>query len=321
MLGWKKDRRLHMVIKDHTVRYFISPPSEPARMEAFGEEFLTADFMKDGFVQNLSHFEMFINEIVEKYRLKKTDLYFTVPDSSVILRHMTIPMHIKDDEVKGYFYKELGETIHLPYEWPVFDYAVLDDTENGKRVLLVAYPQKVIQQYEESFTESQLKPKAADLSSLSVYRVYEQVDLIDENEHLLVVEWSVNAISVTAFHKGIPQFSRQINSPLSPDLWKPFRDQERTHLHWTGEIPQLNAYVNDQIGELIRIMNFYQFSVTKGEAAITRIVLAGDWPYFNEMYDKMSEEMNVTVDRLSLHELGMNLPDYYADVVGLVYKP
>ena len=36
-----------------------------------------------------------------------------------------IPAEVMDDEINGYLYLELGKSLHLPFEDPVFDTAVL----------------------------------------------------------------------------------------------------------------------------------------------------------------------------------------------------
>ncbi|MBA2173445.1 pilus assembly protein PilM [Halobacillus locisalis] len=320
MFGWKKDKRVHIVIKDHTVRYVIAPPADPSRIEAYGEEFLPNDMVQDGIIQHIRRFEMVVEDIVAKHRLKNAPLFFCVPDSSVILRHLSVPSEVEDDAIKGYLYQQLGETIHLPFEQPVFDYVKMSDDDREKEVFVVAYPQDKIQQMEESFVVSNLKPQAADLSSLSVYRVYEKLTFTTEDEHLLVVEWNIDGISLTAFHNGVPQFSRQMKSSLATNEWKSFSADGKHQLHWTGEIADIEGYVTDQLGELTRILNFYQFSVMKGQAAITRVVLAGDWAYFDELHNRVSERISVPVDTVSLDQLDIQLPDRYADAVGLIYK-
>ncbi|MCA0969929.1 pilus assembly protein PilM [Halobacillus litoralis] len=320
MFGWKKDRRVHIVIKDHTLRYIVSPPNDPARIESYGEEFLPGDMVQDGRVQNLRRFEMVLEDIVSKHRLKNLPLYFCVPDSSVILRHISVPSDIEDEAIKGYLYQQLGESLHLPFEQPVFDFVKLSDDKREKEIFLVAYPQEKIAEMEESLSVAQFKPKSADLSSLSVYRVYEKLTFTTEGEHLLLVEWNVDGISVTAFHEGVPQFSRQMKTTLSKQDWKMFTADGESHLHWTGDLQDMEAYVTDQLGELSRILNFYQFSVTKGQAAITRIILSGDWAYFEDLQNRLSQRVDIPVDTISLELLHLSLPDRYTDAVGLIYK-
>ncbi|WP_079479524.1 type IV pilus biogenesis protein PilM [Halobacillus salinus] len=320
MFGWKKDKRVHIVIKDHTIRYVVAAAHNPSRIEAYGEEFLQGDILQDGVIQNLRRFEMVLEDIVAKHQLKNAPLYFCVPDSSVILRHLSVPSEVEDEAIKGYLYQQLGDSLHLPFEQPVFDFVKMSDDKREKEIFLVAYPQDKIEQMEESLTVANLKPKAADLSSLSVYRVYEQLSFTTEGEHLLIVEWNIDGISVTAFHEGVPQFSRQMKTTLDKKEWKMFTSDGEGHLHWTGDIQDLDGFVTDQIGEISRILDFYQFSVMKGNAAITRIVLAGDWAYGRTLHDQLAERVRVPVDTISLELLDLSLPDRYTDAVGLIYK-
>lgn len=58
---------------------------------------------------------------------------FLVPDSRLVIRKVAIPKDIKDDEIKGYLYLEMGTSIHLPFEEPIFDVVLLEETEEKRK--------------------------------------------------------------------------------------------------------------------------------------------------------------------------------------------
>ncbi|MFC7061645.1 type IV pilus biogenesis protein PilM [Halobacillus seohaensis] len=313
--------RLHMVVKNHAIRYVISKPFDKNSIVAFGESILPRDLIVEGVIQDSRRFEMQIEDILNHHRLKTKILYFAVPDSSVIIRHQKVPEQVEWDEVKGYLYSQLGESIHLPYENPVFDHANLGEYNGEKNVLFVAYPEERLNQLKDSFNEVKLKPEVAELTSFSVYRLYESYKKVPDEEHILIVEWNIDGIVLTVFNKGIPQFSRQMKSNLDHQSWKVTSNDSERWLEWRGTHSTIQGYVSDQLEEMSRIMNFYKFSVKEGKAEISKVLLTGDWTYRSELFETMNSRFSLLVETVELDQLEIDsLPNRFADVVGLSFK-
>ncbi|MCP3030461.1 hypothetical protein LF817_03820 [Halobacillus sp. A1] len=321
MLGLKKSkRRMNMIIKEHTIRYIISTPNERERISDFGEVFLPNDLIVEGVITDERKFIMQIEDILIDHKLKARDLYFCVPDASAIIRHHSLPDQINWDEIKGYLYSQLGETVHLPFEAPVFDFVKLGMADGEKHILFVAYPEERLEQLRSSFKEAKLIPKAADLSSLSTYRFYEEQNEVSEGEHNLMVEWNADGIMLTFFHDGIPQFSRQMKSTLDRNGWKVRSEGEKTWVRWEGELDSLRNYVREQLKEITKILSFYKFSVKEGEADISKVILSGDWCYRKELEEQLEDFLKIPVQWMKLSGLNVELPNHFVDAVGLSYK-
>lgn len=309
-----------MSIKNHVLRYVVTSENKSEEIIFSGEKYLPATMMQEGKVLDIRRFEHQVEDIVANYRLKNCPVNFCVPDSSVIVRHITIPEDIIDEEIKGHLYMEIGESIHFPFDDPVLDYEMIEENENGKKILVVAYPHNQLTQLEESLKESGLKPKVADISFLSTYRYYEKMHAQSLNENLLLVDWNKDGINVTAFHKGIPMFSRQMRSGLDSQDWRLKKMGEEYWLEWNGDPQDIESYTVDQLSELKRIMNFYQFSVMKGEASISKVLLGGDWVYLRDIKNRMSQMIDIPVEQLVAMGDDEITGVKYIDTLGLIYK-
>lgn len=316
-------QRVNLVIKDHVIRYCYSEGPELDEVKYFGEKALPTGTIVEGKIENEFTFSSIIQQLVEEHNWKRKKLYFCVPDSSVVIRPYQLPRDLEHEEVKGYLYMKLGEELHLPFEAPVFDYYVTSKDEELQHIMLFAYPEETIKSYETIFEEAKLKPMVADLSSLSLYRLYFNLDQSDRSEHLLSLQWNVDGCVVTAFNEGTPSFIRHMKSPLDSAMFV-----HTNHIHssfsWEGDGEEYERYILDQILEVERIMNFYRYSVTGGKDGITKVLLTGDLPNLEYVYERCVEKLSVPVKNLNMSMLytkeGYEIPNLLADTIGLSLK-
>lgn len=236
----------------------------------------------------------------------------------MLVRTVDIPGYVPREEAKGYIYSQLQETIHLPYEDPVIDVAFLEGTSS---TLLFAYPSSYVNQLEETLKKAKVKGGAAEVSFLSLYRYFEQTRDPAEEEHLLFVDWNMDGVCVTAYHQGIPRFSRFMKADLPKDVWK-VREQKDGVAFKADQDKWMfiEEYIEDQITELNKLMNFYRYSVSKEQQPVTRIVVSGDFPELQNVYEAAGRSLGVPVEFLSQGALLNGMPFKYADVTGLSYR-
>ena len=154
-----------------------------------------------------------------------------MPNPFVVIRKTTIPEDIQVDEIEGYLYLELGTSIHLPFEDPVFDIVVLNEGEHGKDILLFAAPEERIVEYTDLLEDCKLQPIAADISSLALYRLAYLSNQSDQKEHCLLLDFDVFHVTATIFHEDKPVFMRHIPLPGEMSEWE--KEQERLRKNLT----------------------------------------------------------------------------------------
>ncbi|MEC3882646.1 pilus assembly protein PilM [Halobacillus sp. HZG1] len=312
--------RVNFVIKNHCIRYVYSKSGHAGEMDDMGEIVLPPHVMEDGKVKDVGELTRIVDNFVENKGWSKKTLYFTVPDHSVVVRPYDVPVHLKDDEIKGYLYMQLGETLHLPFDDPAFDYSVLGEKGEYKKLLLFSFPEEQIRMLDQVFNGAKLKTKAADISALSIYRLYEYLELTSEGEHLLLIDWNLDGCVLTVFNEHVPAFINHTRSPLTMTLWK----RENGHYLWQGNDEGPTEFTYDQINEVERIMDFYRFSVMNGEASVSKVLLTGDWPE-NERVKDLLEEKGIQVAALKdadvFLESNQTSSAEYMDAIGLAIKP
>ncbi|MFC0469425.1 type IV pilus biogenesis protein PilM [Halalkalibacter kiskunsagensis] len=189
----------------------------------------------------------------------------------------------------------------LPCDDPVFDYKVLGLHEGQKEVLLFASREKVVHGYVELLEEVKLKPNAADLSSLSAYRLFHDLKLTNEVDYTMLIQIDTTSTNLTIFHQHHPVFSRTIPSELDQESWDIARDYAKSSLVWKDDEEILFTYIDDQVREIEKVMNFYQFNVLQGIGVVSQLLVCGDHPYvasfvrsFKQAFSAKHQQLIVT---------------------------
>jgi type IV pilus assembly protein PilM len=274
----------NLVIKDHAIRYVELKPHEPFSIQKWGERELPSGIIHDGKVVDHETLKMILEECVSEWKLKRRRVRFIVPDPIVVIRRISLPNDLEEDEIRGYLFMELGTSIHLPFEDAVFDYVILEKTKEKLNILLFAAPEQTVMSYAQLLEDVKLHPVAADVSPLCVYRLFCAADQVKKDDHLLIVQIDVSAVNVSAFYDHKPVFMRQL-------LFESHYEQ--------GDIEELLRPFEDVYKEIERVMSFYRFSIHQGKEQITRVLLTGDHPHLQHIHEEMQERLDVPVERLS----------------------
>ena len=83
----------------------------------FDERFFPSGIISDE-NSDVESFTNILDECIEDWGIKKGNC-IVISNSLVIIRKVSIPTDIKDDEIHGYLYLELGSSIHLPFDGTV----------------------------------------------------------------------------------------------------------------------------------------------------------------------------------------------------------
>ncbi|PFA64566.1 hypothetical protein CN378_15405 [Bacillus sp. AFS015802] len=277
----------NIVFTDNSIRYLELKHTSPLLVQAYGERLLPDNVIKGGKIIDDQTLSFILEECVEEWGIKGKSVRFIVPDPFVVLRKVTIPGDLKQDEIDGYLFLEIGTSIHLPFEDPVFDFALLDESENGREVLLIASHQEVVDRYKDVLEQAKLKPTVADISPLALYRLSIEKGIVSHKEHTMFLHFDERLLTVSIFLGHKPIFTRPI-----------VLEEENTnvlvedHLSWRN--------VEDALSEIEKVMNFYQYSLHKGEYFVERALISGDHPSIREIESYMRERLSVPVGFLGL---------------------
>ncbi|MFS0561864.1 pilus assembly protein PilM [Terribacillus sp. 179-K 1B1 HS] len=310
----KQGKQVYIIIQETVLRYAAGVPAGFRNENSFGSIELPQGTIRQGKLEHADQLTKAVRKLVEENSWKGRKLLFTLPDQAVTLRRHQVPKQLKWEEIKPFLYTELHHTIQLPFEDPVLDFEILEEGEGSNTILLVAYPGKRVDDFQLAFKEAGLQPVAADLASLSLYRLYMQQYKETTDDHLLLLQWNRSGLMLTAFHRDMPLFIRQPQTSFGN-----LQEHMEQDLFYQDEADRARAYLEEQMTEIERFMDFYRYSVMNGEAGITKLLVSGDYEQLEDVMDELRQRLQIETVTFR-QEMMDELPLAYADVLGLSMK-
>ena len=111
-----------------------------------------------------------LKELVPAWGIKRHDVRFFVPDSSVMMKSFEHPTDVVAGKLKAYVEMELGQTIHLPFTHPLID--VYDENPNDGEATLFAAPSDEVSKMAGLLDDVSLNPTVADVRTLSTISLF-----------------------------------------------------------------------------------------------------------------------------------------------------
>jgi type IV pilus assembly protein PilM len=318
-LGLFNKKRINLIIQDHVIRYLDMRQPELLEVKSSGERYLPEGIIQDGIIIDRETLLTILEECVEEWGIKGREVQFLIPDSKLVIRKHHIPSEYKIEEIKGYLYLELGSTIHLPFEDPVFDYVLLETDEEKKEILLFAASEQMVHDYSTLLTSAKLKPVVADASCVALYRLIFLKQLTSEEDHTLCLQFDIPAVQLSVFHNHKPYFFNHLKLEMDYKSWN-FKHHSTgiQQLQWQGDAGFIHGLIEDKLLEIERIINYYKFTINNGQQGITKVIISGELPELSYIQDRLKSKLNVPV--LLLDQSDHQLPSQFDVVLGLGLK-
>ena len=299
----KKARVVTITIEEDAIRYVELKSIEPLHISLAEEMVLPAGVIRDGEIVDVKALGSILGEAVNQWGLSKKSVRFLAPDEFVIIRKVAFPQGVKTDELKGHFFIEIGSTLYLPFEDPVFDVVPYN---GNKEVLIIASKESVVNTYEQVLDQAKLKAVVADITPLALYRLaYVQHDFI-EDEHIMMIDLQSKKMTVSIFHEHYPLFMRPVELNLTEE-----------------ELLNPDLFIEEIETEIEKLINFYRYNMNAGEATITKVVCngLGDWP---GLQSRLESRLSVPVYPIVMKpiptELNDSVPERFNRAIGLALK-
>ncbi|MBM7691928.1 type IV pilus assembly protein PilM [Peribacillus deserti] len=315
--------RVHFTINDRFIRFVESGKNNS--FIGYGQKCLPEGIIVEGLIKEPEILQMMMEELIMENKLKGKKLSFSVPDSYIILRLVSVPIEINEEEIVGYLYMELGETIHLPFEDPVIEAVDLGIKGTQREVLLIASKESILNEYTEMFESVSLKPEIADLSMLSLYRLYYHLNVSKEEEHLLMIQIGLDNMLLSVFHQRKPLLLSQFKLPFDGSQYEIIRNRRgQEFFTWNGKGDQFDTLSAEVLVEIERFMTYYKFNFTQGSHEVTKLLIAGDHPHMTSFQEKIVSTVDLQFESL-LKPLFQtkkktNIPPVYAECIGLALR-
>lgn len=314
----KSKRVINLVTNDYVIRACESSANEETIRQVY-EKPLPPHLIEQGKIIDDIGFYEFMQEIVQEWGIKNRNIRFYAPDALVIMREIDIPENIADDEIKGYITMEIGNSIHFPFNNPVFD--LYDTKKQAGKVTVLAAPEEEIIKYTEVFADAKLHPVAVDVQPLGIYRYFLHTnETPKQNDVYMFLEFSLTSLTMSIFHAHTLEFLRFQPLPVGAQDWK-INESETLTWSFMGDASRLENDINDQLNEIERVMNFYRFSLHQGAKSVSNIFLLGDYPELHRIRKEIAERYDVPTTVLKVqHEQFHDLHSAFIPALGLALK-
>ncbi|WKA60008.1 pilus assembly protein PilM [Planococcus shenhongbingii] len=274
----RKARVATITIEEDAIRHVDLKSHSPLQLSCAEELALPAGIIEDGKIIDTEALEAILDKAVNQWGLSKKSVRFLAPDEFVIIRKVPYPEDVETDELKGHFFIEIGSTLYLPFEDPVFDVVPYHTDTEEPEVIIIASKESVIQDYENAIDNVKLKAVVADITPLALYRLaYLQHDFT-EDEHVMLIDLQSKKMTISIFHEHFPLFMRPVDLEVSSTI---------------SEDPAAVMEVIEEESE--KLANFYSYNMNGGEVGITKVICNGEYSDWDAFRTRLEERFSLPV--------------------------
>lgn len=310
----RRKRPVSVTIEENAVRMIRLKSLEPLVIDVAEEVLLPPNTVVDGKIVDTSTLATILDSFVQQFGLVRRSVQFLAPDQYVIIRKVPYPSDILDDELKGHFFIEIGSTLYLPFDDPVFDVVPYITNTEEQEAIIIASKESILNDYEAVFKTAKLDPLVADITPLALYRLaYLQHEFSGE-EHVLLADLNDGRMTVSIFHNHFPLFMRPVDLENSVDL---------SVISSSAEVIETSTPISIVL-EIEKLINFYRYNMMNGNASITHLLVNGEYEQADELLSLIRERFSLYADFLVKNQIqsstGQEIPVRFNRTIGLALK-
>lgn len=312
----KKKSHVSLSINDYVLRALVSK-GQNLEQPVIYELPLPKGVVQEGtIVDEIALFEI-IKTNAPKWGGKKQQVRLFVPDTSVLFKAFDHPTELTGQALKEYVQMEIGQSIHLPFQDPLVD--VFDHKEGDGQAVLFAAPSEEVTKMIGLLLDNHLQPQVADIRALCNLRLLEHIHLLDAHKTYLMTDWSINELSICIYSKGNVEFLRFQAIETNLENWQDQQSEDGdVTFVYNGELDDYRAMITDQVLEIDRMMNFFKFSLHKGEKSVDEIVVLGDNPLLQNIATFLTNNLATPVKLIDDEVIAQHFPNCKAKHVSLL---
>lgn len=321
MLGFNKKTKVAIELTDYILRALVKKGAQRSQWVVY-EIPLPENIVQDSTIADEMALFQILKDNLPKLTGRRKGVRMLVPDVSVLLKNFDCPDNMERSKLKEYVQMELGRSIHLPFRDPLLD--VIDPVQGDGQATLFAAPPEEIEKLAGLLQDVHLIPETVDIRALCNLRVLADLKMIESDQTYMVTNWSMNELSICVYSNGQIEFLRYEKIQTDLKKWKNVSDKPYEALFaYQGEDDDYRIAIADPILELDRIVNFYKFSLHKGNKNVDQIVVMGDSPLLDRVSAMLADNLSIpiqTVDDSLIRERYPNFGVRHAALIGLALK-
>jgi|GEM_PF-1376528 len=288
-------------------------------LENFGRTKLDEGTIRDGKVIDRGRFEERLKELISAVginNLGTKKVIFSLPESKTFLHVFSLPPDIPKKQLPHTLESQAFKTIPLTPEEVYFDFQVVSQKKERQKLLYVAAPREIVDDYIQIFRGLGLEPLALDAESASLGRALKGqaspmgstliIDIGARKTAMTVLRKGNIRMSSVVFEAG-NHFDKQIAQDMNIPLRKAEMLRRRHGLKKEGKgkevAPLLEKALSEILGKAERLISFYEKRMKK---KIEKVLLAGGCSLMPGMPAYFSENLGISTD---LADPSLNLPE------------
>ncbi len=328
-----KDNKVNIA----TVRWKRGKPELRHLLEAASR----TSWFEGGRVRDIAEMPSLIKkQLIHKGMLAKP-AHLCYPTQHVILRHMDSLPDLPEEELAKVIAFELGESIHLPFQNPIYDFKKLgtmqptlepkedvlqliadESDEDGAQiepkshVLFMASSKDLGEDLYQVSQRLFFKPKTAEIKALSLQRLvsYLHPQWLQETE--VMIDLGDETTDIHIYQDGVVQFTRSVSVDRA-SFRQPIEENDMINLEVAATEDVLPApvelemhvdkdwewgrYLDQILSELERAQNFFRYTLKQRANDVIRLIIMGS--YHEEMVTYLKERLAYDVDEIDFEGL------------------
>ncbi|MEW4368945.1 pilus assembly protein PilM [Paenibacillus kandeliae] len=263
MLQFKSSTHAGLSIEQTGIRYVSLKKKKQWELEQKRFLPLPAGVIVENQIEDEETLRQLLRGWIAKEGLKGKSVSLSIPPSRILVRTMSIPVS-SVKQAAQLVQLEVETGMHLPFEDPVYDYIVTGTDADEAHLLVFAAPSQMVKSYVQLLEQAGMRVASVEMATTSLARAVMMEQNLQFAETMLL-QINGRVLDMYMFRSGHPVFMRTITLALPENDYY----SEEEHRHLTEES------LGDITAEILRMLNFYQYSLHDGSVRIENIVVTG----------------------------------------------
>src|SRR5690606_13095556 len=134
----------------------------------------------------------------------------------------------------------------------------------------------------------------------------------------------INELSISIYTNGKVEFLRYQSIDLPNRKWSARVGQnDEVEYHFDGAVEEYHSHLVDHIAEIDRILNFFRFSIHKGDKKVDEIIIMGDSPVLDHIALQLKENYQTPTTMVDDAFVAKRFPGFkrkHSTLIGLAMK-
>ncbi|SDL58879.1 pilus assembly protein PilM [Halarsenatibacter silvermanii] len=290
--------------------------------------------VKEGEIDDISLVVESMEKLLQRGLRRKGEILYAPASGQIVVRIIELPQ-MPEDELEEAIRWEADDYLPIPIDRAELEYIILEELEEEYRVLISVIPGEVLVDYQEVFSQLNLKPKVANLQELALVSLLLYLDEFSEPSAIIDMGGRRTQVVIGADHNiflcrgsdvGGSDFTEFYQAEA--ESWQEAEDlkRERGIPAESKDFLELESSPSIQIDNLIReierSLNYYS-SQNRGET-VENIYFTGGGFKLAGLVERIEEQLNIEMTGLDFTEkLGFSpensdADDFHGVSVGLM---